>query len=89
MIAPKVLTEDDVQQALRERGFVPTDATTATGRYWRHKFLQQHVLVPKSLDGFYPDWMLYDLMSRVGEIVPSVTASPMFPLASRGHPTRH
>jgi hypothetical protein len=71
MIAPRVLTEADVHDALSDRGFRPTDTRTATGRFWVHAGSHEHIQVPDSLDGFYPDWMLYDLMSRIGEILPS------------------
>lgn len=71
MISPRVLTEADVHAALADRGFIRTDTRTKTGYFWAHAASDQHIQVPDSLDGFYPDWMLYDLMSRIGEIVPS------------------
>ncbi len=71
MIAPKVATKQEVENVLRERDFDPTTLTTATGRFWRHKVTSRHVLVPDSIDGYYPDWLLYDLMSHIGEILPS------------------
>ena len=71
MIAPRVLTEAEVHEALSDRGFVPTETRTATGRFWVHKSTGEPIQIPDSLEGYYPDWMLYDLMSQVGEIVPS------------------
>ena len=71
MIAPRVLTEAEVRNALSERGFKSTGVRSATGTFWAHAESDQHIQVPDPLEGFYPDWMLYDLMSRVGEIVPS------------------
>lgn len=89
MIAPKVLTEGDLEQVLRDRGFRPTTFKTATGRYWCDAQGLRHVLVPDSLDGYYPDWMLYELEARVGVIAPSgqSTTLPHFDL--HGTPTRH
>lgn len=71
MIAPRVLTEKEIHDALRARGFSPTETRTATGRFWIHGESGEPIQVPDSLEGYYADWMLYDLMSRVGEIVPS------------------
>jgi len=73
MIAPRVLTEDDVYAALDERGFEVTIHTTETGTYWKNPMSGRHLLVPRSVEGFYPDWMLYDLLSHIGEIVPRTT----------------
>ena len=76
MIAPHVLTEADVHTALSDRGFKPTDVRTNTGRFWVHASSEQHIQVPDSLEGYYPDWMLWDLMARIGEIIPSSESRP-------------
>lgn len=68
MIAPRVLSEEELQAELKKRGFEPTDETTATGRFWKNKANNKHVLVPTSIDGFYPTWLLADLDEHVGRI---------------------
>lgn len=68
MIAPEVLSEDELKQALMDRGFRPTELRTATGRYWCDSQGIRHVLVPDSYEDYYPDWMLGDLEAHVGEI---------------------
>lgn len=75
MIAPRVLTEAEMEAALIDRGFRPTASKTATGTYWAHPS-GKHIQVPNSLEGFYPDWMLYELVSRIEEIVPVSAAHP-------------
>ncbi len=67
----RVLSVADLHAALSERGFTPTPTRSRTGVFWRYSPSHQHIQVPDSLEGFYPDWMLYDLMSRISEIIPS------------------
>ena len=74
MSPAKVLSQKDVEQHLADRGFVPTEDKTSTATAWVNASTGRHLLVPFSLQGYYPDWMLYDLLSHVGEIIPSVPA---------------
>lgn len=68
MIASKVLSEDEVYSTLRNYGYEPTDQKTDTGTFWRHKNTDKHIQVPESVQGFYPDWLLWDLEEIVGKI---------------------
>jgi hypothetical protein len=49
---------------LTECDYVRTDTVTDTGRFWGHQRVHRHILVPHSLGGSYPDWMLQDLAQR-------------------------
>jgi len=69
MIAQRVATVGDVEDALLGKGFEPTEHYTATGRYWKHSGTGRHLLIPQSVQGYYPDWMLQDLVWDLGEIV--------------------
>lgn len=69
-MAVPVVSEDKLQQVLRARGFEPTEVSTATGRFWRSTETKKHILVPDSVQGFYPDWLLADLEEITGKIDP-------------------
>jgi hypothetical protein len=68
MIASRVPSEKDLHDLLLERGFEQTDETTNTGRFWKNKASGLHVLVPSSVQGFYPSWLLEDLEEHVGKL---------------------
>lgn len=70
MIASRVVSEDDVHKRLAASGFEATGNRVATGEYWRSKSTGKHLLVPDSVQGFYPDWLLKDLEARIGKISP-------------------
>jgi hypothetical protein len=61
MIAGRVTSEAEVFAELDRAGFVRTNVYTFTGQYWRHTPTMRNLLVPKSLDGHYPDWMVADI----------------------------
>ena len=67
MIGARLVSKDEVEHHLRELGFVPTEHTTMTGRFWRRAD-GTHVQVPFSVGGFYPDALLTDLVRHVGAI---------------------
>ena len=69
-MAVPVVSEENLQAILRARGFEPTEERTATGRFWRSAETKKHVLVPDSVQGFYPDWLLSDLEEITGKIDP-------------------
>jgi hypothetical protein len=69
-MAVPVVSEEQLKQILGKRGFEPTDERTATGRFWRSRDTGKHVLVPDSVQGFYPDWLLADLEGITGKIDP-------------------
>ena len=68
MIASRVAKESEVRALLRERGFQPTQEKTKTGTFWRHTATGKHLLVPFSVQGFYPDWLLHDLHEQIKRV---------------------
>ena len=68
MIASRVVSEEELQTALRELGFKLTEESTNTGVFWRHCDSGKHVLVPNSVQGFYPNWLLEDITEQIGLI---------------------
>lgn len=73
MIAARVASEAEVEARLRALGFEPTTWTTDTGTFWRSKSTGKHILVPFSVQGFYPNWLLGDLVEIIGKISPGGT----------------
>jgi len=69
MSADRVVTEEQVIERLRALGFTPTTVTTNTGTFWKAKG-DGHVLVPFSIQGMYPDWLLSDLEFVIGKLNP-------------------
>lgn len=67
MIASRVVREAEVVESLKKAGFTKTTKTTATGTYWRSK-AGRHLLVPESVQGFYPDWLLNDINERLHKL---------------------
>jgi hypothetical protein len=95
VIALPAVTEAQVQAKLTECDYEPTDSVTETGRYWRHKRVRRHLLVPFSADGFYPDWMLHDLAQRARTVYDTACATALESIspwermrAKRDHPTK-
>ena len=68
MIAPRVPREGEIFGALQDLGFEETDTTTETGRFWRHKKTGRHLQVPFSVQGYYPDWLIWQFWSKAHEI---------------------
>jgi hypothetical protein len=64
MISLPLVTEAQVTTKLKEFGYSPTDSVTATARFWRHKERKRHLMVPNSADGYYPDWLLHEVVAR-------------------------
>jgi hypothetical protein len=71
MTSPQGTSEAELA-AERRTGFEPTDRYTDTGRFWRKKGSRRkpvpHLLVPKSINGLYPDWVIADLRRRIRQI---------------------
>lgn len=42
MIAQRVVSEQDLEDALLSKGFEPTDTVIEVGRYWRHSGTGRH-----------------------------------------------
>lgn len=65
----QVKTWAEVEEWLREKGFVPTHERVDGGQIWRSKS-KRHMVVPDHVDGFYPDYFWNDLVRRAEKIVP-------------------
>lgn len=68
MIASRVPSREEVEEALREKGFEKTSETTETGTFWRHARTSRIVQLPYSVQGFYPSWLLEDIEERIGKL---------------------
>ena len=68
MIAPPVPSRDEIEGRLRELGFSETAYRVDTGCIWRHDASGQHLLVPDSVQGYYPDWIFNALLMRAEDI---------------------
>ncbi len=81
MIAPRVPGEGEIFDALGELGFEKTDTTTDTGCFWRHKTTGRHLQVPFSVQGYYPDWLIWQFWSKAHEIAsgPAAGQNPPHP----------
>jgi hypothetical protein len=67
MITQRVLTRSDLVEILRMHHCEQTGEGTATGEFWKAP-TGRHFLVPNCKDGYYSDWMLYDLEEIVGRL---------------------
>lgn len=65
MIGGRVKTRQEVEDALREEGYEPTDFKTDTGRVWRSTQTGEHIVVPDPYEGMYPDFILRDLKKMI------------------------
>jgi len=68
MIAEKVLSKNELEGILAARGFHKTNETTDTGTFWQDSVTKRHLLVPFDYEGYYPDWILGDLLLHIGQI---------------------
>jgi len=68
MTSAIVPSEESIMDRLRELGFTETDRKTETGRFWKHDESGSHILVPKSLDGLYPDWLFDKFLQQAEKI---------------------
>lgn len=67
----RVVSEKQLIERLKALGFSPTGIKTGTGEFWKAKRDgNTHVLVPFSIQGHYPDWMLEDLEKVIGKLNP-------------------
>ena len=65
MITSRVTPFRRVAQSLRAGGFERTNHTTQTGTFWKHTRTGKHLLVPKAVQGYYPNEIIYDLEARI------------------------
>lgn len=68
MIAGRVKTQKEVEDALRGKGFEPTNEVTNTGRFWRSTVNGKHIIVPEPYEGMYPDVILGDLLEKAHQL---------------------
>ena len=68
MIAQRVSTKAEVHEILKGMEFSKTEHSTATGTFWRHRKTKRHLLVPFSVQGYYPDWLLWEFLSNATDI---------------------
>jgi hypothetical protein len=68
MIAPRVPHEDEIFAKLDDQGFERTGEKTATGEFWRHRRSRRHLLVPFSIQGYFPDWLCLEFQAKAAEI---------------------
>ena len=61
MIAGRVRTQKEVEDALRAQGFEPTEHRTVTGVIWKSTKTGKHIQVPDPYMEMYPDVILKDL----------------------------
>lgn len=69
MSAMPVLPEDVVIKVLRLNGFKPTGQKTNTGSIWENRE-GRYLLVPNSVEGFYPNSLLEIVEKVIGRINP-------------------
>jgi hypothetical protein len=62
MISVPLPTEEQLHAKLTEAGFEKTPFVTETASIWIHAEKKRHLTVPNSSDGFYPSWMLDQLL---------------------------
>ena len=74
MVAGSVLSESDVHQHLKNLGFKKTEHTTATTTVWEND--GDHILLPESIDGFYPNWLIADLLAKLAPFDPLFPPKP-------------
>ena len=56
-------TEKQLLDELTKAGFDKTQFITETGSVWVHRGKKHHLIVPNSHDGFYPSWLLAELVA--------------------------
>ena len=68
MITPRMPWENEIKDRLQELGFEETTEETATGTFWKHTTTEQHLLVPFSMEGLYPDWLFNEALLEAESI---------------------
>lgn len=65
MISPPVPPEEEIFGRLRDLGFSETaEPPLETGCFWVHEATGQHLLVPNSVQGYYPNWIFDELLQK-------------------------
>jgi len=65
MISSRVLSEKELHDRLRALGYTKTNHKTQTSTVWQHPETGLAIQVPPSIDGYYPDWLLWKLEAAV------------------------
>jgi hypothetical protein len=68
MISVPVVTAVQIENRLEEAGFKKTTFRTDTSTIWVHVEKQRHLTVPNPIDGFYPSWLLEQLIVHARSI---------------------
>jgi hypothetical protein len=68
MTAARVPSEAEIFAELRSLGFEPTGEKTETGEFWLPKATKRHLQVPFSIQGFFPDWLIWEFEAKMREI---------------------
>ena len=68
MIAQRVSSEAEIHEILKGMEFSKTGHNAPTGTFWRHRKTKRHLLVPFPVQGYYPDWLLWGLLSHATDI---------------------
>lgn len=64
------MEEEELHEALRRKGYEPTDGETGTGVYWHNPETDRLIQVPHSQgNGKYPDWLLDEIERQVGPLI--------------------
>lgn len=61
-------TEQRLHELLDSLGYEATDYVSETGVIWRNLAAMRHLVVPNAADGWYPSWMLDDLVERARRV---------------------
>ena len=67
-MAVQLLTPEEFEAVLKSRGCRRTDTRTNTGRFWQTSDGRVAFLVPFPDPALnrYPDWMLHDILEKLG-----------------------
>ena len=69
-MAMRLLQEDELHTKLKAAGLKETNEALSTSRLWDAGD-GQFVWVPRREDGQYPDWILEDILRKVGRLYPN------------------
>lgn len=69
MISQPVVSREQLEERLEALDCEPTGIRLETGELWKAAS-GRHFIVPDSIQGYYPDWLLWDLEEIIGTISP-------------------
>lgn len=68
MISPRVPSKSEIEGCLRDLDFSETAHRSNTGCFWKHGASGHHLLVPDSVQGFYPEWIFDTILMQAEDI---------------------